>query len=342
MGWDFRKREGSGRRMSKKRDKTGSTGRQPGAKRRTGKPQKADRELFLMSLPAIIWYILFCYLPLFGIFFAFKHFTPKPGESLLANLFVNSPWAGFDNFSFLFRSSEMPRILFNTLFYNGVFIVLEIVIPVLLAIFLAELHSKFFSGFVQMVMILPYFLSWVIVGYCLYGFLATDEGQVNHLLKLLGETAVQWYQSPGYWRGILILIELWKSSGYAMVIYLCAITAIDRSLYEGAMLDGATFLQRVRYITLPMLRPTIAVIFILRIGSILASDFGLFYQVPLNSNSLQPVTQTLDVYVYKALMLQANFSYSAAASFLQNAVGCALLLLANSIIRRLDEDSALG
>ena len=158
---------------------------------------------------------------------------------------------------------------------------------------------------------------------------------------MFGASAIQWYQSPGYWRVILILVEIWKTTGYAMVIYVCAITAIDRSLYEGAKLDGATFWQRVRYVTLPMLRPTIATIFILRTGSILASDFGLFYQVPMDSNSLQPVTQTLDVYVYKALMTQANFSYSAAASFLQNVVGCVLLVIANAVIRKLDEDSSL-
>ena len=140
---------------------------------------------------------------------------------------------------------------------------------------------------------------------------------------------------------ILILVELWKSSGYAMIIYLCAITAIDRTLYEGAKLDGASFWQRVRFITLPMLRPTIATIFILRTGSLLASDFGLFYQVPMDSNSLQPVTQTLDVYVYKALMTQANFGFSAAASLLQNVVGCILLILTNMVVRRIDEDSSL-
>ena len=131
------------------------------------------------------------------------------------------------------------------------------------------------------------------------------------------------------------------STWYIMILRNYFQTALSDSLIEAAMPDGASFLQRVRYITLPMLRPTIAMIFILRLGSILASDFGLFYQVPMNSNSLQTVTQTLDVYVYKALMLQANFSYSAAASFLQNLVGCALLLLANAIIRRIDEDSAL-
>ena len=179
-----------------------------------------------------------------------------------------------------------------------------------------------------MVMLLPYFLSWVIVGYCLYGFLATDEGQINHILSLLGLKTVQWYQSPEYWRGILIGTGLWKSVGYSMVIYLCSITAIDRSLYEGAALDGATFLDRVRYITVPMLRTTITTIFILNIGSILTSDFGLFYQVPMDSNSLQPVTQTLDVYVYKALMQQANFNYSAAASFL-------LLLISQAVINHL-------
>jgi putative aldouronate transport system permease protein len=129
--------------------------------------------------------------------------------------------------------------------------------------------------------------------------------------------------------------------GYAMVIYLCAITAIDRTLYEGARMDGASFWQRVRLITLPMLRPTIATIFILRTGSLLTSDFGLFYQVPMDSNSLQPVTQTLDVYVYKALMTQANFSYSAASSFLQNAVGFVLLILSNLVVKKIDRDSSL-
>ena len=329
--------------MRKKKGYSAGTARKSdtGKRKKTGAMRKGSRELFLMSLPAIVWYLIFCYLPLFGVFFAFKRFTPVPGESLLKNLFVNSPWVGLENFSFLLRSSEMPGILFNTLFYNVVFLLLGIIIPVLLAVFLAELHSRFFAGFVQMILILPYFLSWVIVGYCLYGFLATDEGQVNHLLRLFGAAAVQWYQSPQYWRVILIVIEVWKSAGYAMVIYLCAITAIDRSLYECAKLDGATFLQRVRFITIPMLRPTIATIFILRVGSIMASDFGLFYQVPLDSNSLQPVTQTLDVYVYKALMTQANFSYSAAAVFFQNVVGCILLIAANAVIRKIDEDSSL-
>ena len=303
--------------------------------------RRDTRELTLMSLPAVIWYILFCYLPLFGVFFAFKQFTPKPGESLFRNLFLNSPWAGLKNFSFLLRSSEMPRILFNTMFYNLLFLALGIVIPVFLAIFLTEIHSSRISGLIQTSLILPYFLSWVIVGYCLYGFLATEEGQVNHVLRLLGAGAVQWYQSPQYWRVILVLTEVWKSTGYAMVIYLCAITAIDRSLYESATLDGASFRERTLHITLPLLRPTISTIFILRMGSILASDFGLFYQVPLDSNSLQPVTQTLDVYVYKALMTQANFSYSAAASFLQSIVGCVLLLAANAVIRRIDSDSSL-
>ena len=313
-------------------------GKRPGRK---STERRKTRGLFLMSVPALLWYVIFCYLPLFGIAFAFKQFTPVPGESLFRNLFVNSPWAGLKNFSFLLRSSEMTGILFNTLFYNIIFLILGIVIPVMLAIVLAELHSRFFSGFVQMVMLLPYFLSWVIVGYCLYGFLATDEGQVNHVLRMFGAAAVQWYQSPGYWRVILILVEVWKTAGYAMVIYLCAITSIDRTLYETARLDGATFWQRVRFITLPMLRPTIAMIFILSTGSLLASDFGLFYQVPMDSNSLQPVTQTLDVYVYKALMSQANFSFSAAASFLQNAVGCVLLVLANMAVRKIDEDSSL-
>ena len=310
-------------------------------KKEIGYTKKKNRDLTLMALPAIIWFICFCYVPLFGICFAFKRFTPVPGESLFKNLFVNSKWVGLENFSFLLRSSDMPGIMFNTLFYNIIFIILGIVIPVFLAIFLTELHSEKLKGTIQMVMVLPYFLSWVIVGYLVYAFLATDEGTVNHILGFFGKTAIQWYQTPKYWRLFLIILGVWKSAGYSMIIYLCAITSIDRTLYESADLDGATFMQKVHYITLPHLTPTICTIFILSVGSILNSDFGLFYQVPMDSSSLQGVTQTLDVYVYKALMQQANFSFSAAASFLQSLVGFVLLMVTNNIIAAIDRDSSL-
>lgn len=303
--------------------------------------RKENRQLTLMTLPTVIWYALFCYLPLFGIFFAFKDFTPVPGDSLFENLFVNSPWVGLRNFSYLFRNPQYVDVLVNTLIYNVVFLVAGIVIPVSLAILLAEVHQKKFTGFVQMALVLPYFISWVIVGYCIYGMLATDVGQINSLLKMLGADPVQWYQSPEYWRGILISLGIWKTSGYTMVIYLCSVNAIDRSLYEAAALDGANFFQRVRHVTLPHLRTTIATLFILGVGSILNSDFGLFYQVPMDSGSLQTVTQTLDVYVYKSLMLQANFSFSSAAAFLQSGVGCILLVIANIITKKIDRDSAL-
>ena len=315
-------------------------------KREMGTPKRRlageNRQLTLMTVPVVVWYVLFCYLPLFGIAFAFKDFTPKPGQSLLANLFVNSRWSGIDNFMFLFRNPQSGAILLNTLFYNVVFLVAGIVIPVFMAILLTEVRQKWFRGLVQMVLVLPYFLSWVIVSYCAYGFLASDHGQINAILNALGLASVQWYQSPQYWSAILIITGIWKSCGYSLIIYMCAITAIDRTLYEGAVLDGATFLQQARYITLPLLRPTIATIFILSIGSLLSSDFGLFYQVPMDSGALQEVTQTLDVYVYKALMQQANFGYSSAAAFLQSAVGCALLFLSNALIRRVDRDSALS
>lgn len=303
--------------------------------------RKENRQLTLMALPTVIWYALFCYLPLFGIFFAFKDFTPVPGDSLFENLFVNSPWVGLRNFSYLFRNPQYVDVLVNTLIYNVIFLIAGIVIPVSLAILLAEVHQKKFTGFVQMALVLPYFISWVIVGYCIYGMLATDVGQINGLLKMLGADPVQWYQSPEYWRGILISLGIWKTSGYTMVIYLCSVNAIDRSLYEAAALDGANFFQRVRHVTLPHLRTTIATLFILGVGSILNSDFGLFYQVPMDSGSLQTVTQTLDVYVYKSLMLQANFSFSSAAAFLQSGVGCILLVIANIITKKIDRDSAL-
>ena len=307
----------------------------------TKSSRKEGRQLSLMTVPVIVWYALFCYLPLFGIFFAFKDFTPVPGESLLKNLFVNSPWVGFRNFSYIFRNPQIRSIIFNTLLYNIIFLVAGIVIPVTFAILLSEIHQKMFKGFVQMTLVLPYFISWVIVGYCVYGFLSTDTGVFNSLLDNFGADKVQWYQSPQYWRVILIVLGIWKSCGYTMVIYMCSITAIDRTLYESASLDGASFWQRVRFITLPHLKTTISTLFILGIGSILTSDFGLFYQVPMDSNALQEVTQTLDVYVYKSLMQNANFSYSSAASFLQSIVGCILLIISNVIVSRMDKESAL-
>ena len=307
----------------------------------SGANKKESRQLNLMTVPTVIWYAMFCYLPLFGIFFAFKDFTPVPGDSLIKNLFVNSDWVGFRNFSYLFRNPQSVSVITNTLFYNVIFLVSGIVFPVTLAILLAEVHQKKFKGLVQMMLVLPYFISWVIVGYCVYGFLSTDTGVMNSILKFFGADPVQWYQSPQYWRGILITLGIWKSTGYTLIIYLCSITTIDRTLYESAALDGASFFQRVRYITLPHLRPTIATLFILGIGGLLSSDFGLFYQVPMDSGALTEVTQTLDVYVYKSLMVNANFSYSAAASFLQSFVGCILLVISNLIIRRVDKDSAL-
>lgn len=303
--------------------------------------RKEGRQLNMMTIPVVVWYALFCYLPLFGIVFAFKEFTPVPGESLFRNLFVNSPWVGFRNFSYIFRNPQIRSIILNTLLYNVIFLVAGIVIPVMLAIFLSEVHQKKFKGLVQMSLVLPYFISWVIVGYCVYGFLSTDTGLFNSIREHFGADKIQWYQSPQYWRVILIVLGIWKSSGYAMVIYLCSITAVDRTLYESASLDGAGFLQRVKYITLPHLKTTISTLFILGIGSLLTSDFGLFYQVPMDSGVLQEVTQTLDVYVYKSLMLNANFSYSSASAFLQSAVGCVLLIISNIIVKKIDHDSAL-
>ena len=294
-----------------------------------------------MTIPTVIWFSLFCYLPLFGIFFAFKDFTPVPGDSLFKNLFVNSEWVGLRNFSYLIHNPQSLSVITNTLAYNAIFLVTGIVIPVTLAILLSEVHQRKFQGFVQMAPVLPYFISWVIVGYCVYAFLSTDTGVMNSIIKHFGGDPVQWYQSPQYWRVILISLGIWKSTGYTLIVYLCSITTIDRTLYESAALDGAGFFQRVRYITLPHLRPTIATLFILGIGSLLNSDFGLFYQVPMNSGALTDVTQTLDVYVYKSLMLNANFSYSSAAAFLQSFVGCLLLVISNLIMRRVDRDSAL-
>jgi len=301
-----------------------------------------DVQLFLLSLPTAIWYFCFCYLPMFGIVIAFKNYKAAPGQGFLYNLFVNSKWVGFDNFTFLFKTNFAYTIFRNTIAYNVVFIILGVVVPVTLAIMISELYSKRLAKTAQTAMFLPHFLSWVVVGYFVFAFLSTDKGFVNNLIRSLGGTPVRWYLEPRYWPFILVFLQMWKTVGYGMVVYLASINGIDGTLYEAAVIDGASKGQQVRFITLPQLRPIISIMFIMAVGRIFFSDFGLFYRAPQNSNSLKDVTQTLDVYVYNALFNSSmpQYNYASAAGLLQSVLGCITLLSANLIVKRIDEDSS--
>ena len=315
-------------------------------KKKRGKIRVDDLQLFALSLPTTIWYLLFCYIPMFGILIAFKKYKVAPGKGFLWSLIHNSPWCGLDNFKFLFSSNMKTTIAMfrNTVGYNIVFIVLNIVIPVALAILISHLYSKRLAKVCQTAIFLPHFLSWVVVGYFVYAFLATNEGLVNNVLISMGINPIRWYQKEaiGYWPFILVFLNVWKNMGYNMIVYMASINGIDGSLYEAAVIDGASKHQQTRYITLPLLKPVIIIMFIMAVSRIFNSDFGLFYRTTRNSSGLYKAFVTLDVYVYNSLFKSTipTYGYASAAGFIQSVLGCLTLLAANAIVSKVDKENA--
>ena len=300
-----------------------------------------DLELGLLGFPTFVWYALFSYLPMFGLMIAFKQYKIFPKQSFLSNL-LQSPWVGFDNFKFFIDNNTFGMLLRNTILYNLVFIVLNIVIPVALAMMINELYSKRRSKVYQTMMFFPHFLSWVVVSYFVYAFLSPDKGLANKIVMGLGGEKILWYSSPQYWPFILVFMNLWKGTGYNMVVYLASITGIDQRLYEAAMLDGASKWQQAKYITLPMMKTILVVLFIMNVGKIFYSDFGLFWQVTQGiPNSLHKVASTFDTFVYSALQGSTPIGRTAAASMFQSVCCCATILLANFIVSKVDPDSAI-
>ena len=302
---------------------------------------KNDTELTLLALPTLIWYLLFSFLPMFGIMIAFKKYKIFPGHSFIYNL-LHSEWVGIDNFKFLFKSNNIFILLRNTIGYNLIFIVLGILIPLTLAIMISQLHGKRLSKSYQTFMFFPHFMSWVVVTYFVYAFLSIDKGILNSLLTSIGKDPIKWYMEPKYWPYILIFMKIWKATGYSMVVYLASITGIDGSLYEAAVIDGASKWQQVKFITLPSMKTIVVMMFILSTGSIFYSDFGLFYQVTRGaSGSLYNVAATLDTYVFTALQSSSPVGMTAAVTFFQSVACCLTILGANWIVTKVDNDSAL-
>ena len=301
-----------------------------------------DTELTILAIPTSVWYLLFCYLPMFGIILAFKDYKiVNASKSFVWNL-LHSEWAGWNNFKYFLTLKDFPQILRNTLMYNIVFIVLDIVLPVGLAMMINNIYSKRLSKTYQTLMFMPHFMSWVVISYFVYAFLVTDRGLLNALLNAFGVADVNWYQTPGAWPFILIFMHVWKTLGYSMVVYLASITGIDTSMYEAAVLDGASKVQQAKYITLPSLQPIIIMMFILAVGRIFSSDFGLFFQVTRGAGQpLTPVVATFDVKIYQMVTTSTKLGQNAAASMFQSVIGCITILTANGIVRKIDKSSAL-
>lgn len=298
-----------------------------------------NKELILLTLPGTIWYIIFCYLPMFGIIIAFKKFRIS-NKGFIYSLF-KSKWVGFKNFEFLFKSNDAWIITRNTVLYNICFIILGIIIPVTFAIILSEMTNKKTAKLYQTLMFLPYFLSWVIVSYCAFAFLSADKGFFNHILIKYGKEPISWYSQKNVWPFIIIFMSQWKGVGYGTVVYLAAIAGIDKTYYEAAVIDGATKFEQIKYITLPLLKPIITILFIMSLGGMFRSDFGLFYQLPKNSGPLYPVTNVIDTYVYRGLMNLGEIGMSSAAGLYQSVVGLILILISNYIVKKIDSENSL-
>lgn len=291
--------------------------------------------LYLMMAPGIIYLFINNYLPMFGIVIAFKKMDFSKG-------ILGSEWIGFENFKYLFTTPDAFIITRNTVLYNMAFIVIGIVVQVSFAILLNEIRPKRFSRLYQSLIILPSLVSMVIVAYLVYAFLSVSTGFLNKsLFTALGIEAKNWYSEPKYWPFILTLVNVWKTAGFGCIVYLATIVCINPEYYEAARLDGASKWQQIRLITLPMLRPVIITLTILNIGKIFYSDFGLFYQVPMDSGQLYDVTNTIDTYVYRALIKLGDIGMSSAASCYQSLVGFILVLVSNFIVRKIDKESAL-
>lgn len=291
--------------------------------------------LFIMALPGLLYILINNYLPMFGIVIAFKDVNFSKG--ILA-----SPWAGLNNFKYLFRTKDAWVITRNTVLYNLVFITLDVVVAVSFAIIMNEMRARGLRKFYQTVLLLPYLISITVVSYLAYALLSTESGFLNNtVLPLFGKEAISWYTDAKKWPVILTVINLWKTVGYSCTVYYAAVVGIDPSLNEAASIDGAGIWQRIRYVTLPMLRPTIIMLTMLALGRMFYSDFGLFYQVPMNSGMLYSTTNTIDTYVYRALIKLNDVGMASAAGFYQSIVGFLLVVGANALTRKIDRDSAL-
>lgn len=292
---------------------------------------KSQLPLTGMCLPAIILVFMFSYMPMFGIILAFKDFNVRDG-------IFGSPWNGLANFSYLFKSNDAYIMLRNTLGYNLLFLTVGTALNVTLAISVSLLRGKWGKKIYQTIYIMPYFLSMVIISYLVLSLLNMENGFLNRtILPMFGIAPINWYTVEGPWPWILSIVNFWKWTGYSSIMYIAAIAGIDSQLYEAAAIDGATLWKQIWHITIPSLRTLICIQIILNVGQILGGDFGLYYQVPMNSGAIKNVTTTIPVYVFKNLTSgSANtLGLASSTSFIQSVVGCILVVTTNKIVDKI-------
>jgi len=288
-----------------------------------------------MMLPGLLYLLINNYLPMAGLVIAFKDLNFRKG-------ILGSDWIGLKNFTYLFSTSDALLITKNTLLYNVVFIALNNLLSIGVAILLSDMKSQRLAKFFKSSLLLPYLISIIIISYLANAFLNAELGFINKsILPLFGAEGLQWYSTPHLWPPILIFVNAWKNIGYLCILYLSSILGIDKEYYEAASLEGASKWKQIRHITLPLLSPTITMMVLLMIGKIFYADFGLFYHVPMNSGALYSTTNVIDTYVYRALMKMGDVGMSSAAGLYQSLVGFALVLTSNLIVRKFSPENAI-
>jgi putative aldouronate transport system permease protein len=295
---------------------------------------KKNKFLLLLSAPAILWFVLFAYVPLLGLIIAFQKFSPARG-------ILGSQFVGLINFEFFFKSEAFFRVTFNTLFLNVLFIGSTMITSIIIALSLSEISNVGYKRVTQSVVILPHFISWTVVALLCEALFTVDRGLINRVITSLGAEHVLFYQNAKVWPGVLTVLRIWQGAGYGSIIYLATITGFDREMFEAARIDGANRLQTLWRITLPLLRPTAVILLLMSVGRIFNGDFGMIYAIIGNNTMLLPTTDVIDTYVYRQLMEASNIGMSSAIGLYQSIMGFIMILGANALARKLDADSAL-
>lgn len=295
-----------------------------------------NRTLLLMFLPVATLLFLFNYLPLAGLVIAFKNFDFAKG-------IFGSDWMNplLDNFEYLFSSKTAFRAMRNTILLNALFITVGLIFEVGFALLLNEIRNKYFKRVTQSLTFLPFFISWIVVGVFAYNLMNFESGAINRLLETIGMQPIDFYSEAGLWPLILTIAIRWKVTGYGTIIYLAALTSVDNSYYEAASIDGATRWQQIRYISIPMLRPTIIILTLLAVGRIMNADFGMFYAMVGDASLLFPTTDVIDTFVYRSLRKSGDIGMASAAGFMQSIVAFVLIIGSNYAARKIDKDSAI-
>ncbi|ANE45802.1 sugar ABC transporter permease [Paenibacillus swuensis] len=295
---------------------------------------RRNKVLFFMLLPTLVFFLIFSYFPMVGIYYAFTQYSFEGG-------LFGSKFVGMKNFEFLYKSGVLWNLTKNTVLYNLAFIILGNILQLISAIFLAQIPGKLFKKTTQSLIFLPYFISWVLVGAFVYNLFNIDTGVINSLLAQLHLPAYDFYMSTAPWKYIIVGFNLWKGIGYGMIIYLAAIMSISEEYYEAAKIDGANIFTQTRHITLPLLMPTFVMLILFSLGGILKGQFDLFYQIIGNNGLLFEATDIIDTYVFRSLAVNFNIGMGTAAGLYQSLFGFVLILTVNYIIKKTREDYAL-